>query len=64
MSVSIPMGPYGSFYDFLGRPMGPYGSFYDFLIVLIGFYKFLSVLIDSNWSLSDTIGPYVSFWFL
>ena len=47
----------------LSIPMGPYGSFHSFFILFIGFYKSLCVLIHSNWSLSNTIGPYASLWF-
>ena len=43
--------------------MGFYGSFYDSFIVLICFYRSLCILIDSNWSLWETIDPYAFLWF-
>ena len=41
---------------FMGPIMIPSSS-------LICFYRSLCVLIDFNWSLWDTIGPYASLWF-
>ena len=67
-SLCVPMDCNGSLWVFIGSwwdpirpyafqsiPMGPYGSLYNSYCVLIAFYITLCVLMDSNWSLWDTI---------
>ena len=50
------IGPFAS----LSISMGPNVSVYIYFCFFIGRYKSLCVLMDSDWSLWDTIGPYAS----